>query len=205
MIKIPEIDNSIKRLRIDIGLSYDAPNSQEWLQESNDIFVFGFEPVPENCRNVLETIKNDRFHLYEYAVSDTAGIKIFNVTKHSKSIEKDRGQSSFYEPSDKCPFSTDFKIEVNCITLDGFLSLIDWSRFDSIDFLKIDAQGHDLEIIKSTKEHINKLPLIKLESTTQGEYVGTPQDHNPNSMYEFMHNNGYSLAQSLHGDHIYSR
>lgn len=29
MIEIPKIDGSIKRLRIDIGLSYDAPHSQQ--------------------------------------------------------------------------------------------------------------------------------------------------------------------------------
>tara|TARA_R110000751_G_scaffold169623_1_gene276231 strand:- start:3015 stop:3632 length:618 start_codon:yes stop_codon:yes gene_type:complete len=205
MIEIPKIDGSIKRLRIDIGLSYCAPHSQEWLQEADDIFVFGFEPVPENCKNVLEVIKSDRFHLYEYAVSSTNDDKTFNVTKHSDSIAKDRGQSGFYEPSNTCPFSVDFKIQVKCLTLNYFLSLLDWSRFDSIEFMKIDTQGHDLEIIKSAQEYIDKLPLIQLESSTNGEYFGAPKDHNPQSIFEFMSTKGYSLVRSFQGDHTYAK
>lgn len=205
MIEIPKIDNCIKKLRIDIGLSYEAPNSQKWLEEFNDVFVFGFEPVPENCRNVSESITSNRFHLYEYAVSNTNGVKTFNVTKHSNSIAKDRGQSSFYEPSNTSPFSVDFKIQVKCVTLNYFLSLIDWSRFDSIEFMKIDAQGHDLEIIKSAKDYMEKLPLIKLESSTNGQYSGSPKDHNPESILKFMKSQGYSLVKSFNGDQIYAR
>ena len=204
-MQIPKIQDSIKRLRIDIGLSYDAPNSQKWLDEADDIFVFGFEPVPENCRNVLKTIKSDRFHLYEYAVSTTTDEKTFNVTKHNDSIEKDRGQSSFYEPCESSPFSVDFKIQVKCATLNYFLSLIDWSRFECIEFMKIDAQGHDLEIIKSADNYIDKLPIIKLESSTNGDYIGSPSDHNPGSIFTFMSSNGYSLIESSHGDQVYAK
>lgn len=214
MIEIPKIDGSIKRLRIDIGLSYDAPHSQEWLQEADDIFVFGFEPVPENCKNVSEVIKSDRFHLYEYAVSSTNDDKTFNVTKHSDSIAKDRGQSSFYEPAPfhkrghvytSSGYAVDFKIQVKCLTLNHFLSLLDWSRFDSIEFMKIDAQGHDLEIMKSAQEYMDKLPRIQLESTTNEGYLGAPKDHNPQAVFEFMRSKGYSLVKSSQGDHIYAK
>jgi FkbM family methyltransferase len=204
-VQIPKIEDSIKRLRIDIGLSYDAPNSQEWLDEADDVFVFGFEPAPENCKNVSESITSNRFHLYEYAVSNTNDIKTFNVTKHSNSIAKDRGQSSFYEPSSASPFSVDFKIQVKCVTLNYFLSLIDWSRFHSIELMKIDAQGHDLEIIKSANKYMERLPLIKLESSTNGQYSGSPRDHNPESILKFMKSQGYSLVKSFNGDQTYAR
>lgn len=42
-IKIPEY---IKQIKLDIGLSFSAPNSSLWLQETEDRMVFGFEPNP---------------------------------------------------------------------------------------------------------------------------------------------------------------
>lgn len=42
--------------RIKIGLSYNAPHTQLWLEndnKNNDLFVFGFEPNPFNFSNIL--------------------------------------------------------------------------------------------------------------------------------------------------------
>jgi hypothetical protein len=57
-MKLPNIPTHIKKIRIDVGLSYDAPHSSQWLNEADDIFVFGFEPVPENCENILKNKQN---------------------------------------------------------------------------------------------------------------------------------------------------
>jgi len=40
-IKIPK---NIKHIKIDVGLSYSAPNASLWLCETDDRMVFGFEP-----------------------------------------------------------------------------------------------------------------------------------------------------------------
>jgi|ETNvirnome_2_300_1030623.scaffolds.fasta_scaffold00162_26 hypothetical protein len=37
----------LKSLKIDIGLSYSAPNSALWLKEQDDTMIFGFEPNPQ--------------------------------------------------------------------------------------------------------------------------------------------------------------
>lgn len=203
-LKLPHISENITRLGIDIGLSYDAPNSRHWLSIHPDIFVFGFEPVPENCKNVLETIKDDRFHLYQCAVSNKNEKKKFNITKHNASIEKDRGQSSFYKPTPIAPFEVEEEIEVDCISLNSFLSLIDWDKFKEISMLKIDTQGHDSIIIQDIKPYFDKLPRIKLEVTTNGEYEDTPNS-SPQEIREFMEENGYQLVNDSGGDHYYER
>jgi len=203
-LELPTIPENIKRLGIDIGLSYDAPHSQKWLKGHDDMFVFGFEPVPSNCENLLNTFQSDRFHLYECAISDKSEKKVFNVTKHSDSIEKDRGQSSFYTPQDWAPFSIDKSIEVDCISLTSFLELIDWNRFKTIDIVKIDAQGHDFEIIKPLVPYFDKLPRIKLEVITNGEYEDVP-NISPQEIREFMEENGYQLVNDLGTDHEYAK
>ncbi len=39
-----DIPLNIKRVKLDIGLSYSAPMSQHWLSHEDDLLVFGFEP-----------------------------------------------------------------------------------------------------------------------------------------------------------------
>ena len=203
-LELPTIPENIKRLGIDIGLSYDAPNSQRWLSEYDDMFVIGFEPVPANCESVLNSFQSDRFHLYPYAVSDKNEKRKFNVTKHSESIEKDKGQSSFYSPQDWSPFSIDETIEVNCIALTSLLELIDWKRFEKIDIVKVDAQGHDFEIIRPLVPYFDRISVVKLEVTTNGLYKNTPNT-NPSEISKFMNNNGYRLAHFDGGAHYYER
>ena len=38
------IDPKFKKVKIDIGLSISAPNSELWLQNESDLMVIGFEP-----------------------------------------------------------------------------------------------------------------------------------------------------------------
>ena len=43
-----KIPANIKRIKIDVGLSYCAPQTQLWLKQNteNDLYVFGFESNP---------------------------------------------------------------------------------------------------------------------------------------------------------------
>ena len=49
-IKIP---SWAKRVKLDIGMSLNAPNSQKWLEADNELCVFGFEPNISNLGVVL--------------------------------------------------------------------------------------------------------------------------------------------------------
>ena len=43
----------IKRIKLDIGLSYNAPQSNNWLKHDDDVLVIGFEPNPECINSIL--------------------------------------------------------------------------------------------------------------------------------------------------------
>ena len=38
---------NIKHVKLDIGLSYNAPHSQNWLENEPNLLVIGFEPNPD--------------------------------------------------------------------------------------------------------------------------------------------------------------
>lgn len=41
------IPEKCSHIKIDIGLSYNAPQSQDWLTKEPNLMVFGFEPNPD--------------------------------------------------------------------------------------------------------------------------------------------------------------
>ena len=77
-IHIPEFATKVK---LDIGTSLSAPNSEMWLQRENNLCVFGFEPNIHNVKILYEGqnywpyhIKNERignsFFCLNYALSN---------------------------------------------------------------------------------------------------------------------------------------
>ena len=203
---INDIPSDIQNIYVDVGLSYDAPNSNKWLKEDPNSFVFGFEPVPENCDSVISIINkggfSKKFRLFQNAVDDQEGSRVFNITKNS--IKGDRGQSSFFSPREGAPFSIEESIEVNCVSLRSLFNLLDWDRFKEIKILKTDTQGNDLVIMKDIVSFFDRIPYIICESHTLNSYANSNDD--PGNMASFMTNHNYSLLSPLnHPDHIYKR
>jgi hypothetical protein len=58
------IMNNIKKVKIDIGLSYSAPHSNLWLNNDDNLIVFGFEPDIDsvNCILSKNIVKRDHSH-----------------------------------------------------------------------------------------------------------------------------------------------
>ena len=47
---IPAIPENCTHFKIDVGLSYGANQSSEWLEREPNLMVFGFEPNPESVQ-----------------------------------------------------------------------------------------------------------------------------------------------------------
>jgi hypothetical protein len=166
-IKIP--DNKT-RINIDIGLSYNAPHSNMWIQSSNKVFVFGIEPVNESIENIkVGAIKKVPCH------SDPLNVKYLNnsiflipcaLGLQNNTVfdlyvtSGDVGCSSLFEP---VTFEYQKKSTVMW-RLDELLKLI---KQPLIDYIKIDAQGSDLNIVKSGGHLISERVIaITLEPET---------------------------------------
>ena len=50
MNNMVELPKGINRINIDIGLSFNAPVSFEWLEKDSELVVFGFEPNSGNIQ-----------------------------------------------------------------------------------------------------------------------------------------------------------
>ena len=147
----------------DIGASSGLV-SLGWLKNHNDIKIFAFEPNKNNYKKLI----NNTSHIsniisYNTAISSINGKKTFYVASHPNSSsllpfsEANKWKSPF---NDQKIMHTVDKYPVECIRLEDFITK---NNIDVIDFLKIDTQGHDLDVIKSLGKKIEIVKEIVAE------------------------------------------
>lgn len=190
-IKLPP---GLKHIKLDIGLSYSAPHSQQWLSNEKDLFVFGFEPNPDSINSIMngatkrhinhgnpldkEYIQKS-FYLIPCALANKEGTFTFYCTAQCDSC--DTGSSSLFIPPKE--FLVEKTITVPVFRLDSFFKLFPFELYPLIDYIKIDAQGADLDIIKGAGSYItNHVAVITTESGNFG-YHGAVNSREDTSNY----------------------
>jgi len=182
------IKNDITHVKLDIGLSYGAPISNVWLQNEPNLLVIGFEPNINSVNNILnknivkrhpshgEPIRNeyinDRFFIFPIALSnvETPCEMVFYET------DNDVGCSSLFKPLTTIgPYEV--KPAVPVYSLKHFFDLFPFDRFEYIDYIKIDAQGSDLDILKGAGNYLEKVVYI----TAEPEHENYENCHNNNT------------------------
>jgi len=179
-----KISSQIKHIKLDIGLSYSAPMSQHWLMHEDDLLVFGFEPNPASVSSILQgATKREEYHgdslekkfigknffLIPCALglSNNTSIKFF-VTGN------DHGCSSIYFPTS---FPVECIIEVPIFSLASFFDLFPFDTHPVIDYIKIDAQGADLDIVKSAGDYLEKRVIYVTLEAENTSYENTTNSH----------------------------
>lgn len=178
---------NVSRLKLDIGLSFSAPHAIAWLQNDDQLFVIGFEPLCENVLSLKNLLKSQRFDgirerflIIECALSDSIGFREIFVTE-------DKGQASFLQPKDTVIQS---KRGVVTETVDNVMKLVNESRIHRIDYMKTDCQGFDLEVLKGAKESLERTVLVTCESDTN-HYEGAT--NSSEALQVFMHEHGFEF------------
>jgi len=188
-IHIPE---HIKHVKLDIGLSYNAPMSQYWLTHEDHVLVFGFEPNPAAVNSIMngavkrhplhgEPLNRDyigvNFFLIPCALGLSTEEKIkFYITK------EDCGCSSIYEPKF---FAVADVIEVPIFSLSDFFDIFPFDTHPVIDYIKIDAQGSDLNIVKSAKEYLKEHVIFVTIECENSQYKDTTNSEQEVNSYMF--------------------
>ncbi len=161
------IPTGIRRVKIDIGLSVNAPQSQIWILQDPELFVLGFEPLSTN----IDEIKSNSSKWANKLSSKFIGSRIALIRSalYSKHIpegmdmyvtKNDPGCSSLLEPK---TFEVDHVETVSVWTLNDALDYFPFDRIPIIDHLKIDAQGSDFEILIGASRWIDKFFAVTVE------------------------------------------
>jgi FkbM family methyltransferase len=147
---------------IEVGAN-KGTDTAEWLKDPNNI-VYCFEPTPELCTLLWEKFSTfPNFHLFSGAVDIENSWKSFNIAG-----QKDWGCSSLHKFNTDIhqlwPGRKDFKftksVNTFCIRLDSFLEM---SNIKEVDYLWIDAQGNDWNVLKSLGKQLDIVKEGKCE------------------------------------------
>lgn len=168
-----------KKVKLDVGLSINAPNTEIWTENENDLLVIGFEPS-SLCHDSFINNNRKMAHKYpEYVFVNPN--KIFDSFYPLKcalsngepryqtfyNTGNDLGCSSLYEP---VYFPVIEVEEVSVITLENFFDLFPWNQIPYIDQLKIDTQGSDYEVLLGAGNYLDKIVYLTLENSTHNQY-----------------------------------
>lgn len=175
--------------------------AENWPQGS----IYSFEPNPHAYGMLLEATKNfSNIHPQGIAIADQNGTVIFNVCYGST------GDNLIYEGASSILDANDYmavhyqgpKIEVGCAILD------DWTQangIDHFDFLWMDMEGFELQVLKSSPRILSKVKVIYVETNFQEFRKGMTQY---SDLRSFLENNGFQLLshwyyEGLQGNAIF--
>ena len=135
------IPKNIKDIKIDAGLSFDAPHSQNQIdndiQNNNDIIVFGFEANPTT---IVGGVIN--------------------------------------------------KIKVPVYNLKDFFDLLSFDNIEYIDYIKIDVQGYDINVIKGAGHYLSE-KVVYVTAEPETEQYFNSHDNSTINMINYMTSIGF--------------
>ena len=201
-----KINTNIKKIKLDIGIAIEAIHTEDWLnKDKNDLLVFGFEPLPYcidetkkyfsqpiskwKSTNIIDTNwLNNNFLIVPVALGKSTSENVpFYVTTNNI------GCSSILAPSFPTQVGINLEkiIHVSMFKLSDFFELLPLDDIEYIEYIKVDVQGTDLEVIKSGGKYISeKVVYVTMEPETT-TYVNA-ENNSINEMIKYMESIGFT-------------
>ena len=174
-----------KKHIIDVGAN-NGTDGLAMAMYNKDYFIHAFEPNKLLCKQIKKLkIKLEKrqgkkivnYKIYNLAISDKNKISTLNISVNNtvSSLNKLSKNLDKYWPGYKDTiFKIEKKIKVKTITLFDFMKQ---KRIKHINYLHIDAQGHDLKVIEGLKNKINSVYAGKLEVSLNKKVSAYQNNH----------------------------
>eukprot|EP00469_Lotharella_globosa_P013699 CAMPEP_0167772716 /NCGR_PEP_ID=MMETSP0111_2-20121227/1001_1 /TAXON_ID=91324 /ORGANISM="Lotharella globosa, Strain CCCM811" /LENGTH=369 /DNA_ID=CAMNT_0007662237 /DNA_START=15 /DNA_END=1124 /DNA_ORIENTATION=- len=187
---------NVKRVKIDIGLSWNAPNSDEWLTDYADMAVVGVEPSIYNIMSIF------RLYYYKHHWDQPAKRRFFIIPTAVDDGEP--RMATFYQgPGDGGTSSLNefksgsirFSKKVPTVHLKEIIDAVPEDRFPYIEHIKTDTQGNDVKALRSAGESLMK--RVVYYSAEPGEYEKNQYktSHDGNQLKAFMAEAGFEMIK----------
>jgi FkbM family methyltransferase len=190
-----------KIICIDVGCAIgDVRN----LIHHNNVFSIGIDPLIEQYKHVRGTdILNNYNILHNIAIDIEDGEKMFNITKsldtsslydfNTKITTDINNNTEFYIPNNFYDFITTIT-EKKLTTTKTLKHIIEENNLqqDIIHILKVDAQGNDLNVVKSIGKYLKNVMFIIIESNN--DHTRLYKDtHSFTEDYSYLKSNHFEL------------
>jgi FkbM family methyltransferase len=180
--------NGAKGTWIDVG-AHHGETTLGYAQENPGLTVYAFEPNLRAAVSVMGRAQN--FIVIPMAVAQTNGSADFYVNEYEQASSllpmREEGRQSWVGGE---ALKTTATVKVPTIRLDTFIAMMGIQR---VDFLKVDTQGADLEVLKSVGSKLNLVEKITLEVAVTSEplYSGAASKE---EVLSFLNAVGFSLV-----------
>jgi FkbM family methyltransferase len=145
--------------------------------------IYCFEPVS----HIYNDIKSLGFNIYPLAVSNFDGNSFININEDSNSLNNS-GLSSL-KTSELSNISIIKKSVVECIRMDSFIKQ---NKISTIDFVKIDVEGNDFEVIEGFGDKIDIVKAIQVETSNISIFNDEKTIH---EIYNYLISRNFVLAK----------
>ena len=155
---------------VDVGCRWGF--ADVWTQLLSRIHLYGFDPDEEECERLRQLYKDRNVTLVSQALADTPGKRVLYLTQNP-------GCNSLYRPD---PRLTSAMPELACASQVGTskieVTTLDlWSAAtgtDVVDFIKLDTQGSELDILRGGKEILRTVRALEIEVEFNPIYENQP-------------------------------
>jgi FkbM family methyltransferase len=172
---------------IDVG-AHLGETTLDAATRNPSLLVFAFEPNWELARQIMGKAAN--FVVLPMAVSGSDGVATFSVNAEDGSSSLLSIKEDFVEKwKGRIDLRVKEKVLVPTIRLDTFLRRMNLRR---VDYLKVDAEGTDLQVIQSAGERLRDIRKIKAE-VELGENLAFYGASTREEMIAFMDGRGFKL------------
>ena len=178
----------------DVGAN-SGTDSLHVARARSDAIVYAFEPTPR----LIEHLKTSSAGLNNYIIVPKAVSNYHGQTTFYISGNADWGCSSICKFNDNLeqtwPGRTDFKV-TDQVTVD-VIKLVDFiheNNIQNIDYLHVDAQGQDLEVLMGLEDKINivKAGVIEMP-TSHNTKLYENQKYLKDDAIKFLTKNGFTI------------
>jgi FkbM family methyltransferase len=204
-IVIPSWVTSVK---IDVGMSYDAPHTQNWIDADPGTIVFGFEANPR-WLNYITTPPGSRDYSfkdyiparpppYKELLFENVGKRCFVIPVAIGCVSEPTTMDFYItEISEGCcsllPPKTEFSsvsevVKVPVFNLSDFLDLLPDGQI--VDFLKIDIQGADIQALRGANTRLTDR-VVFVTAEPEVEQYQNSHDNTPQNMGLLMDSLGF--------------
>lgn len=179
-----------RRIWIDVG-AHLGEHTRAPARNDPELSVHAFEPLPTLFAELSSGPPN--YHVYAAAVGEQDGMAAFHINRFdaaSSLLSMDEAVRTKWQGGDE--LGEERVIQVPVTRLDSFMRQHNISR---VEFLKIDAQGADLAVLRSAGERLSDVDRIQLEvAVTPAQLYQGAADKA--AILAFMQQHGFRLAKT---------